>query len=238
MSTTIGTDPNLAAERQHEDRVECECRAAIELEEAEAIAKKERKKNRAMHLTILAGVRLPDCSLVTVAANIMKDYHQMKFVYLWHHTNKALHSVDYGTAMVESKMLEQIVTDSVPSLVPAHILKTAKALIKDEDQQFWKYSIASQRSLAAMQEAGWCPEAETRQCWYLETNKPGGSMFDISVINEATLARAQTQAQKLNYASMISGMKQQFISRRAPVWWNMEEGNLADITVPIASCAK
>ncbi|KAF6756554.1 hypothetical protein DFP72DRAFT_1066452 [Ephemerocybe angulata] len=240
----VAEEEAAAAECEREVRTELERRAAIELEEAEAIAKEERKKNRAMHLPILAGVGLPDRALVTAAANIMKDYRQMKYVYLWHHTDKALQSVDYGAATVESETLEQVVTDGVPGLVPAHILKTAKALIKDEDLQFWEYSVASQRSLAAMQEAGWRPEviamfgrfhaaiqthpwassfdttgcdrkalliyqAETRQRWYMETNKPGGSMFDISVVNEAALSRAQTQAQKLNYATMISGMKHQ-----------------------------
>ncbi|KAF6748110.1 hypothetical protein DFP72DRAFT_853767 [Ephemerocybe angulata] len=249
----VAMEEAAAAEHEREERIERERRAAIELEEAEAVAKEERKKNRAMHLPILEGVGLPDRPLVTVAANIMKDYRQMKYVYLWHHTDKALQAVEFGAATVESETLEQVVTDGVPGLVPAHILKTAKALIKDEDLQFWEYGVASQRSLAAMQEAGWRPEviamfgrfhgaiqthqwassfdktgcdrkalliyqSEMRQRWFLEANKPGGTMFDISVLNDAALSRAQTQAQKLNYATMISGMKQQSGLGSLPFW--------------------
>ncbi|KAG2740973.1 hypothetical protein P692DRAFT_20752114 [Suillus brevipes Sb2] len=145
-------DHRLRNEEEQADR------ERLQIEEAEAALKEDRKKNKFKYTPIIEDLAVPNEPTVIPSSYATRKLDKGEYVELWYFTNAGLEEAKTKSTIEDDAMIMSTLPDGSTAWVAAASSRNAKVVIEDRDLSFEDFCQACPRFITAMETAGWPAE--------------------------------------------------------------------------------
>ncbi|KAG1796690.1 uncharacterized protein HD556DRAFT_1234065 [Suillus plorans] len=124
------------------------------VEEQETACKEEKKKNKHKFLPILE-TGIPDDLTITPCSYVLRKLDNGEYVELWYFTNDGLDEAKQKKTVNNDTMILSTLADGSTAWVSSASMRSARAVVNDENLPFEEFCQACPRFLTAIEEAEW-----------------------------------------------------------------------------------